>query len=163
MNKMKLAKLSIVALTLVIIMASVVMLPSRNVGATTKPPTNQVLTPRAPDPTNVVTTPADGGGLKNPLKAKSIGELVKTAVQVFSYIVIILAVLAFIWVGLQYILARGKPEKMKELSGWLGYIIIGVAVVLGAQIMITMVINTLKSTGVVDERVIQSANDALKP
>lgn len=100
-------------------------------------------------------------GLKNPLKVKTIGGLVQTAVEVFSYIVIIFAVLAFIWVGLQYILARGNSEKMKEMSKWLGYIVIGVAVVIGARVIISIVINTLSSTGIVDERIIKSSRDAL--
>jgi uncharacterized metal-binding protein len=72
------------------------------------------------------------------------------------------AVVAFIWVGLQYILARGNAEKMKELSKWLGYIVIGVAVVIGARVIISIVINTLSSTKIVDERIINSAQDALK-
>jgi len=101
-------------------------------------------------------------GLKNPLKVKTIGGLVQTAVEVFSYIVIIFAVLAFIWVGLQYILARGNSEKMKEMSKWLGYIVIGVAVVIGARVIISIVINTLDATGVVDQRVIKSSRDALE-
>ena len=100
-------------------------------------------------------------GLKNPLKVKTIGGLIQSAVEIFSYLVIIFAVLAFIWVGLQYILARGNSDRMKELSKWLGYIAICVAVVIGARIIISIVINTLESTGTVDPKVIQSANDAL--
>ncbi len=100
-------------------------------------------------------------GLKNPLKVKTIGGLIQSAVEIFSYLVIIFAVLAFIWVGLQYVLARGNSDRMKELSKWLGYIAIGVAVVIGARIIISIVINTLESTGTVDQKVIQSANDAL--
>ena len=99
--------------------------------------------------------------LQNPLHVDSIGALIENFVQIFSYIVILFAVLAFVWVGLQYILARGKPERMKELSSWLLYIVIGVAVVLGAQLMIRIVINTLSATGAVDQRVIKSANDAI--
>lgn len=125
-------------------------------------PTNGSQDPVAGNPTNGSQDPKSSGniGLQNPLKVRTIGGLIQTAVEIFSYVVIIFAVLAFIWVGLQYILARGNSEKMKELSKWLGYIVIGVAVVIGARVIITIVINTLESTGVVDERVIQSARDA---
>lgn len=100
--------------------------------------------------------------LTNPLKVDSIGGLVQNFVEIFSYIVILGAVLALIWVGLQFILARGNPTKMNELKGWLFYIIIGVAVVIGARIIIQVVINTLSASGVVDQRVIQSTQNALK-
>ncbi len=102
--------------------------------------------------------------LTNPLSKKydSIGGIVQGFVEIFSYIVVLGAVLALIWVGLQFILARGNPTKMNELKGWLFYIIIGVAVVIGARIIIQVVINTLSASGVVDQRVIQSTQNALK-
>lgn len=98
--------------------------------------------------------------LKNPLKVNSIGELVQNFVEIFSYIVILGAVLALIWVGLQFILARGNPAKMTELKGWLFWILIGVAVVIGARLIIQVVINTLAASGAVDQRTIQSAQKA---
>jgi cytochrome bd-type quinol oxidase subunit 2 len=99
--------------------------------------------------------------LQNPLKVKSLGGLIEAFVEVFSYLVILFAVLALVYVGLQYILARGNPERMKELSNWLLWIMIGVAVVIGSRILVSVVINTLGNSGVVDQKVIQSANNAL--
>ncbi len=101
--------------------------------------------------------------LTNPLPGiESIGGLVKSGVQVFSYIAVLIAALMFVVVGFKYIMAQGKPEKMKEASQWLVNIVIGVAVVIGANIAITIVINTLGATHVVDPKVIQSARDAIK-
>jgi hypothetical protein len=100
--------------------------------------------------------------LDNPLKVNSLGDLVKSGIQVFSYIAVLIAVLMFIVVGLRYILAQGKPQKMKEASQWLLYVVIGVAIVIGANVAITIVINTLSATGVVDPKVIQSAQNAIK-
>lgn len=97
-------------------------------------------------------------GISNPLSdIKSVGSLVNKFVEIFSYIVIIFAVLAIIWTGLQLILARGNPEKMKEASKQLGNILIGVAIVIGARIMIMVIINTLEATGTVNPNVIQKA------
>ena len=100
--------------------------------------------------------------IQNPLKVDSIGALIQALVEIFTYLVILLAVLAFIWVGFQYILSRGNTERMKELSKWLTYIVIGVAVVIGARLIISVVINTLGASGVVDPKVIQRADDALQ-
>jgi uncharacterized protein involved in response to NO len=98
--------------------------------------------------------------LQNPLKVNSIGGLIQEAVVVFSYIVVIFAVLALVYVGLKFILARGNPEELSRLKEWLLWIVIGVAIVIGARVIVSVVINTLESSGVVDERVIQSARDA---
>ena len=90
-------------------------------------------------------------GLQNPLAVDSISGLIQKFVEIFSYFVIILAVLALIWVGNQFVLAQGKPDRLKELKTWLAYIMIGVAIVVGAQIMINIIINTLAATGVVNQ------------
>lgn len=103
------------------------------------------------------------GKLQNPLSGvNSVGELVGKAAEIFSYIVILFAVLALVWTGLQYILARGNSEKMKELSQRLLWIVIGIAIVIGARIIVEIVINTVASTGVVKEEVINQANRAIR-
>lgn len=111
-------------------------------------------------------TPGSSGSfsLQNPLsnKYKTVGGLVGGFMEYFSYLVILFAVLALIYVGLQFVLAQGKPDKMKELKGWLGWIIVGVAIVIGARILVNVVINTLQATGAVNPNVINSANNALK-
>ncbi len=99
--------------------------------------------------------------LKNPLKVDSVGGLISNFVEIFSYVVILFAVLALIWVGLQFILVRGDVTKMKELKEWLLYIVVGVAVIIGASIIIRVVISTLSATGIVDQGVINSTNNAL--
>lgn len=109
------------------------------------------------------TVPPDPQGtftLSNPLKVDSVAGLVQNFVEIFSYVVIIIAVLLLIWVGLQFILARGDSAKMKELKEWLFWIVIGVAVVIGARVIVEIVINTLSATGV-DPNVINSARNAL--
>ncbi|MEN9912985.1 MAG: Type secretion system pilin [Candidatus Parcubacteria bacterium] len=117
---------------------------------------------RQPDDVNRQPTNSQGFvKLTNPLKVDSVGGLIQSFVEIFSYIVVLAAVLALIWVGLKFILARGNPEEMNRLKGWLSWIIIGVAVVIGARIIIQVVINTLSASGVVDQRTIQSAQNAL--
>ncbi len=98
--------------------------------------------------------------LKNPLKVDSIGGLVQNFVEIFSYIVILFAVLMLVFVGLKFILARGNVEEMKKLKDWLLRIVVGVAVVIGARVIIQVVINTLSASGTVDQQTIQSVKKA---
>lgn len=82
-------------------------------------------------------------------------------IEIFTYLVILLAVLMLIWVGFKFVLAQGNVEEMKKLKNMLLWIVVGVAVVIGARIIVKVVINTLEATGV-DKNVIQSANNALR-
>jgi prepilin signal peptidase PulO-like enzyme (type II secretory pathway) len=101
--------------------------------------------------------------LKNPLKVDSIGGLVQNFVEIFSYIVILFAVLALVYVGLKFILARGNVDEMKKLKDWLLWIVVGVAVVIGARVIVQVVISTLSASGTIDQGVINSTRDALDP
>lgn len=108
-------------------------------------------------------TPGDTFGIKNPLDPKfnSVGSLVQGFVMIFSVIAVLFAVLALIWVGFRFILARGDPTKMNELKSWLMWIVVGVAVVIGASAIIQVVINTLSATGTVNQSVIQNVQKAI--
>jgi hypothetical protein len=98
--------------------------------------------------------------LTNPLKVNSVGDLVKNFVDIFSTVVIILAVLTLIWVGLQFILARGDVAKMKELKEWLLWIVVGIAVVISARLIVDIVINTLSATGTIDANTLNTIKSA---
>jgi hypothetical protein len=102
------------------------------------------------------------GKLCNPLTGiTSVGAFVSKFIEIFSYVVILFAVLALVWTGLQYILAQGKPDKLTELSRRLLWIVIGIAIVIGARIIVQVVINTLSATGSISPGVIQQANQAI--
>ncbi len=119
-------------------------------------------------PTQPVIVGSSGSGptftLQNPLSSKfnSVGGIIQGFVEIFSYLVILLAVLAFIWTGLQYILARGNTQTMKDATKHLGWIVVGVAIVIGARIIITVVLNTLQAAGTVNPNVIQNASRAVQ-
>lgn len=100
--------------------------------------------------------------LQNPLKFNTVGGLVGGFLEIFSFLVIIFAVLVLIWVGLKFILAQGNAEEIKKLKGWLLWIVVGVAIVIGARIIVRVVIDTLSASGAVDQRVIDSANSGLR-
>jgi len=110
-------------------------------------------------------TPAPGyfEGIKNPLRSeyKTVGGLVNGFVEIFSYLVIIFAVILIIYVGFQFVLARGNSEEVKKRKDQLLWLVIGVAVVIGARIIVNVVISTLDASGTVRPEVINQARNAL--
>lgn len=56
----------------------------------------------------------------------------------------VLAVLAFIWGGFQYVMAQGSPEKLKKANATLLHAVIGTALVLGAYAITSVIEGTLK-------------------
>jgi cytochrome bd-type quinol oxidase subunit 2 len=102
--------------------------------------------------------------LKNPLKVDSIGGLIQSFIQIFTYLVIIFAVLMLIWTGFQYVVVstQGDTKKISELHNRLMWIVIGVAIVIGARVIVEVVINTLSATGTVSPGIIDSANKAIQ-
>jgi TRAP-type C4-dicarboxylate transport system permease small subunit len=99
--------------------------------------------------------------IENPLKVNTVSDLIQEAIKIASYVAIILAVLALVYVGFLFVMSRGNTDKMQEYRTWLQYILIGVAIIIGARLIVSVVINTLEATGVVDNQVIQSAKSAL--
>ena len=102
--------------------------------------------------------------ISNPLagKVNSVSDLVKNFVEILSYLAVIAAVVLIIWVGFQYIMARGDSKKIGELKEWLLWIVVGLAIVIGARLIVDVVISTLASSGAVDPTVIQKLQDASK-
>lgn len=115
-----------------------------------------------------VTAPTSETGkiftLQNPLKVNSIGGLVQTFIEIASYVLILFAVIMFIYVGFQYVLnaAQGNAAKIKELHKQFMWLVIGVAIVVSARVIVQIVINTLSATGVVSPGIIQNTNNALQ-
>ena len=90
------------------------------------------------------------GVLPNPLKnVSSISDLLYLIADILTYIGAILAVLALIWVGFKFVAAQGKPDKLKEARNNFFAIIIGVAILVGASAIVTILKNSLTSAGVV--------------
>ena len=101
--------------------------------------------------------------LQNPLnqaKYGTVGGLIEGFVEILSYIAVLFAVIVIIYIGFRFVLAQGNKDTMNELKDWLLWTVIGVAIVIGARVIIDVVINTLSATGVVNQTIIQSAKKA---
>ncbi len=130
--------------------------PTGNTGSGVTSPTG--ISPAPPSSSSNIFT------LQNPLKVNSIGALLQSLMEIFTYLVIIFAVLMLIWTGFQYVVVstQGDAKKISELHNRLMWIVIGVAVVIGARVIIEVVINTISATGTVSPGIIDSANKAVQ-
>lgn len=55
----------------------------------------------------------------------------------------VIAVLAFIFTGFKYVMAKGKPDKIQEANRALLYTAIGTAILLGAWVIANVIGNTV--------------------
>ncbi len=83
--------------------------------------------------------------LQNPLKVNTIQDAVKFFVDTLLKIAIPFIVIFFLWAGLKFILAQGKPEKIKEAKQMFWYTIIGTLLILGAWTITNAIIGTVNS------------------
>lgn len=85
-------------------------------------------------------------GIQNPLKGgNSISAFITSIMGYIVRIGGIIAVFAFIWAGFKYVMAQGDPGKLKEAKEIFIGTVIGVSVLLGAQLIASIIIGTLKS------------------
>ena len=96
--------------------------------------------------------PAAGGQnlLPNPIKAGNIQDLIYLIVNIVTYIGMILAILALIWVGFKFVAAQGNSDKLTEARREFLYVVIGIAILIGAAAITDIIKTTLTSAGVVD-------------
>lgn len=81
-------------------------------------------------------------------------------VQIFTYLAVIWAVIMIIYVGLRFVLAQGNRDEIIKRKDQLLWLAVGVALIIGARIIVQVVINTLQSTGV-SSGVITNADKAI--
>jgi len=81
--------------------------------------------------------------IQNPLKADNLTDLTLAIVDVAVKLGSFIAFLALLWVGFQFVVAQGKPEKIADARKHFFYVIIGIAVLLGAKVIIEIIKATL--------------------
>ncbi len=81
----------------------------------------------------------------NPLRSRSIMELLHVLLGALVYLGTIALVLAFVWTGFLFVVAQGAEEKIKDARSTLLWTLIGGLILLGAQ-GIAVIINATMST-----------------
>ena len=85
--------------------------------------------------------------LDNPIKAESFEALVTAILEVVVAIGTPIAILAIIYSGFLFVKAQGKPEALKTARESLIWTIVGVAVLLGARLLATVIQGTITGLG----------------
>jgi hypothetical protein len=94
------------------------------------------------------TQPAPSGGsqgLRNPLRVSSIEELLELILDIVVTFSVPIIVFFLIYSGFLYVMAQGKPDKIKTATTAFTWTIIGGVIVLGASVILTVITNTVKS------------------
>lgn len=138
--------LSIVSVSIAFIVSAILPVTASAAPVTLSSGSGQPTTLSTPNPT---ATGCPANTLCNPLKVGSIQDLLYLIVNIATYIGVILAVLALIWVGFRFIAAQGNPEKIKEAREFFYAVVIGIAILIGASTIVNIVKNTLTTAGVV--------------
>lgn len=101
--------------------------------------------------TNVVPpsgyTPTATFTLQDPLGVKNFCDLVKTLLDIVLAIGIPVAVLFLVWAGFKFILARGNQNELGIAKKNFMFVIIGIAVFLGAWTLAMVISTTIQSLG----------------
>ena len=98
---------------------------------------------------NPVTTGQAQYTVDNPLgpQGSSFCGLIKALLSAAIQIGIPVAVLFIVYAGFLFVLARGAPEKLKEARKNLMWTLIGIAIFLGAWLLVSVITNTVKQLG----------------
>ena len=90
--------------------------------------------------------------LCNPLGVKNFCDLVKSLLNIVLAIGVPIAVLFLVWSGFRFILARGNPTELALARKNFMFVIVGIAIFLGAWTLATVIsatIQTLDSSGTI--------------
>jgi len=83
--------------------------------------------------------------IKNPLAVDSIPEFVTLVLGYVVKVGGVAAICAFIWAGYLFVMAQGNTTKLEEARKVFVNTCIGVALLLGAQLIASIIVNTLNS------------------
>ncbi|MFH1402247.1 MAG: hypothetical protein ABIG87_01310 [Patescibacteria group bacterium] len=87
--------------------------------------------------------------LDNPIKGvKTIDQLIAKILETVITIATPIAILAIIYSGFLFVKAQGNPKSLEEAREILKWTLIGIAVLLGAKLLATVISGTITSLGV---------------
>lgn len=91
--------------------------------------------------------------LDNPIKVKSLQELLFSLVDLGIFIGSIIALFMFLFIGFKFVMARGNESEIKDAKEWFKWAVIGTAVLLSSKVIVEVMKTTLIDTGLVNEEV----------
>lgn len=109
------------------------------------PPAN--CAPNCPSQTNSASEFPLQFRLENPLKVNTIQDAISLFMETVVKLAIPFIVVFFIWSGVNFILARGKPEALKKAKAMFWNTVIGTLLILGAWAITDAIVGTVNSIG----------------
>lgn len=87
-------------------------------------------------------------GIENPLgDKKDLKDIIGIILNSIADIVLPIVIVMVIYSGFLYVIARGKPEAIKDAHKALTWTLVGAAVLLGARLIANVLIDTVSSIG----------------
>lgn len=123
------------------------------VSAQTQPPTGGGIT-QPPTGGGITQPPSTGGSsgsrtIQNPLNGiNSIAQFISALLRAVIAIGIPIAILFIVLAGFKFIAAQGSPDKLSEARTNFLYVVIGIAIFIGASALAELVVATLRQIGV---------------
>jgi hypothetical protein len=81
--------------------------------------------------------------IPNPLRYDSITALLNAFLELVVLIGVPVVTIAIIYAGFKFVAARGAPQQLEEAKRALVYVLVGAAIVLGAQALSLLIENTV--------------------
>jgi hypothetical protein len=98
---------------------------------------------------NDVCTDGEGNPvICNPLQAENITQLLTTVVDVIVTLSIPIIAFAIIYAGFLFVTAGGNEDQLETAKDTAMYTIIGAGIILGSELIITILENTVSEFGV---------------
>lgn len=95
-------------------------------------------------PCGYTTLDSDGKPvIENPCDFNDIIELARRIINLLLYLAVLLAILIFSIAGFYYIISRGNPEKISRASKLFTSVAVGLAIALGAWVIVHFVLYVL--------------------
>ncbi len=99
-------------------------------------------------PTLLLPLPALAAVLTNPLGTTDIREVIARIIQAILGITGAAALLMFIYGGFMWLISRGEPENIKKGKEIIKYATLGLAVIVGAYMIVKTIVTALESGSV---------------
>ena len=101
-----------------------------------------------------ITQPPSSGGssgsrtIQNPLRVNSIAEFISALLRAVIAIGIPIAILFIVLAGFKFIAAQGSPDKLSEARTNFLYVVIGIAIFIGASALAELIMATIRQIGI---------------
>lgn len=87
--------------------------------------------------------PRTGVGVFAPLKFDSMTKLIQAVMEGVKNVGFLVGFVGIIYSGFLFVKAQGKPEALKNARAAFTWTIVGVFIILGAEVLVDVIINTL--------------------